>query len=316
MESNPNKSFTDIKRMSFSSKRPSHNRPERPRHDRKGCRSVCKNEQSEINEILKDLKHYKKDRGAYKNLPANERKNEEFCLLSRLHPKDCPQQAGELTAEDISLNAEVPSRKPRVPTEPLSGIKALCGNLIRKNEMGRPKSRAKENLLKKPKNFYSKGYISKLLNEEYSNNPERENGCRKFPINSTGALSNKVISQEFADALLKPFKRASMDFSEYLQDKNTTKSTEKTIRKTSIKGAASDAQHCIEYDSIPIRKQMDIAFDHSEQTVEDLHTCFVTFYQKAKVALRNIETKGKEGNGGKSEGSIISVSESQDSISI
>eukprot|EP00826_Nyctotherus_ovalis_P062829 TRINITY_DN9152_c0_g1_i8.p1 TRINITY_DN9152_c0_g1~~TRINITY_DN9152_c0_g1_i8.p1 ORF type:complete len:185 (-),score=26.43 TRINITY_DN9152_c0_g1_i8:14-568(-) len=162
MESNSNKSSTDIKRMSFSSKRPSHNGPERPRHDRKACRSVCKNEQSEINEILKDLKHYKKDRGGYKNLPANEHKNKEFYVQSRLHSKDCSQQAGELATEDISFSTEMLIRKPYAPTEPLSGIKALCGSLTKKVEMGRPKSRAKENFLKKPRNFYSKDYISKL----------------------------------------------------------------------------------------------------------------------------------------------------------
>ena len=149
--------------------------------------------------------------------------------------------------------------------------------------------------MEKPKNFYSKGYISKLLNGEYKS--LREGKYKGFP--NIGVSPNKIINQELTgDSLIKQAQN-NIDLNKYLQYKNTTKSIEKTIK---MKG--NEAQHCMEYNNIPIKKQMNVMSDN--QTIEDLHGYFVQFYQKhfihqvtqkAKVALTKIEAKGKHGDG-------------------
>lgn len=278
--------------------------------------SACNNDEYDMNDIIKNLKQYRKgkEHSNERSIKKQGENNKKPLSLSMYRSKTNNKDSG-FGKRQFLFNEKKRCEsviKPQYPPAKELLSKIYCGNIFGNNvkvnvNMDQPLTHPE--ILR---HTNDKPYISKLLSRGY-NGIKNDNAYRhkRYSSNSgfKGNEGKLILTQDLSNNYIQEIDKSKLvvELKDYSLNKQKNKNS-KIIN--------NEVQHCIDYDSSLNQRKLTTIFDiHEEQTVEDLHDYFVDFYQKAKLALKKIEKNTSKRNGESlddEDKSIISISDDKE----
>ena len=274
-------------------------------------REVHEDDKYEVNDIIKNIKRYRNNIKQYDPKNVYHKNYENFNITkktpiraasnSKSHSKNCSfVEKNKAVSNGIKQNYTKKRYQSSIRGQEYSGE-----NLINTNYP----SYGSQIYLGDSNSISDKLSLcnQKLPNEfelNTSQYPETYNS-KNYLLNSFGSKQNGYPNDRSSNG-----NKQALIIGEYCQEKETTKSSDKTITKGSLKVNKSKPHGWV-INNIPSLAQIDNVLDKAEnQSVEDMHYYFVAFQQKCKNLLKNNEGKKVNKKGVNTE--IIPVDDNED----